>query len=114
MKIIRAIWFFVRKISWRPRTAPTYSFDVEKKPNILVYAWGVFAGFFYSIFQRRRESLRIHYRNQERRKTEYTIPMQIVRYSMGTILFLVLALALVMLGDWGVDRLATALSHVQA
>lgn len=113
MKIIRAIWFFFRKISWGRRTAPTYSFDVEKKPNMLVYAWGVFAGFFYSMFQRRRESLRVHYRNQERRKTEYTIPMQIVRYSIGTIFFLLLVLALVILGDWGVDRLTTVLSHVQ-
>ncbi|HQU08155.1 MAG: hypothetical protein B7X04_04000 [Parcubacteria group bacterium 21-54-25] len=114
MKFFRAIQFFFRQISWGPRTAPTYSFDVEKKPNWLVYTWGVFAGFFYSIFQRRREQLRALYRNQERRKTEYTIPMQIVRQSMGTILVLILTLVGVTLADWGVDKLATLLSHVQA
>lgn len=114
MEILRAIQFFFRRISWRPRTAPTYSFDVEKKPNWLVYAWGVFAGFFYAMFQRRRESLRVLYRNQERRKTEYTIPLQIVRNSIGTVMVLILALAAVLFADWGVDHLATALSHVQA
>ncbi|MEJ0053284.1 MAG: DUF2254 family protein [bacterium] len=87
---------------------------MDKKPNWLVYAWGVFAGFFYSIFQRRRESLRVLYRNQERRKTEYTIPMQIVRQSMGTILVLILALVGVTLADWGVEKLANLLSQVQA
>lgn len=39
--------------------------------------------------------------------------MQIVRYSIGTIFFLLLALAVVILGDWGVDRLTIALSNVQ-
>ncbi len=113
MKFLRAIKFFFRKISWRQRTSPSFAFEVDKKPNWLVYAWGVFAGFFYSIFQRRRESLRIIYRNQERRKTEYTIPAQIVRNSMGTVWVLMLALTFVILGDWGVDSLAVALSHIQ-
>lgn len=70
-------------------------------------------GFFYRIFQRRRESLRILRRNQERRKTEYTIPIQIVRYSKGTILFLLFAFSLALLGDWGVDKFSIIISHVQ-
>lgn len=114
MRLIRVIQFFFRRISWRRRTAPSFSFEVDKKPNRIVYAWGVFVGFFYSIFQKRRESLRIHYRNQERRKTEYTIPMQILRYSMSTVIFLIALLTLVVLGDWGIEKLMTALSHVQA
>lgn len=113
MKFIRTVLFFFRRISWGARTAPTYSFDVEKKPNRFAYAWGVFAGFFYGLFQRRRESLRVFYRNQERRKTEYAIPLQIVRNSMGTIWVLFLVFAAAILADWGIDRLATALSHVQ-
>src|SRR3990167_5874409 len=114
MKIIRVIQFFFRRISWKPRTAPSFSFEVDKKPNKIAYAWGVFVGFFYSFFQKRRESLRIHYRNQERKKTEYTIPMQIVRYSMSTVMFLIALLAIVVLGDWGIEKLVTALSHIQA
>jgi hypothetical protein len=87
---------------------------VDKKPNKFIYAWRVFAGFFYHIFQTIRESLRILYRNQEQKKTEYTIPMQIVRNSIGTIVLLLLALVVVNLADWGMEKLVFTLSHIQA
>jgi len=114
MEFFRAIKFFLRRISWRQRTSHSFSFEVDKKPNKFVHASGVFTGFFYGNFQRRRESVRILYRNQERRKTEYTIPMQIVRSSMGTIVVILLLLVVVVLADWGVEKLAIALSHIQA
>lgn len=113
MKVFRLIQFFFRRISWGPRVAPSFSFEVDKKPNKAAHALGVFFGFFYSHFQRRRESLRILYRNQERRKTEYTIPMQIVERSKGTVVVLFLAFVAVLLGDWVVEKLAVALSQVQ-
>ena len=93
--------------------APSYSFEVDKKPNKFVYAGGVFAGFFYGNFQRRRESIRILYRNQERRKTEYSIPIQILRHSSGTIIFLLLAFGLSLLGDWGIEKFSVVMSHIQ-
>ncbi len=113
MKIIKAIQFFFRRISWKQRTAPSFSFEVDKKPNKLVRILGIFAGSFYSVFQRRRETLRILYRNQEKRKTEYTIPIQIIKHSKGTILALLLTFGIVILGDWGVEKIAFTLSHTQ-
>ena len=114
MKIFRTIQFFFRRISWGPRTAPSYSFELDKKPNKFVYALGVFAGFFYKNFQRGKESTRILYRNQERRKTEYSIPIQIIRNSRGTVLFLMFVFGLAILGDWGIEKLSITLSHIQA
>lgn len=112
MKFLRVVQFFLRRILWKPK-ASSFSYEVDKKPNKFIFAWGTFTGFFYSIFQRRRESLRILYRNQERRKTEYTIPMQIIRNSMGTIVVLIIALIVVIFADWGVESLATSLSNIQ-
>lgn len=100
-------------ILWRKRTATSFSFEVDKKPNKLVFIWGFFAGFFYRTFQRRCESLRILYRNQERRKIEYTIPMQIIRYSIGTISLLLLLLGVVLLGDFCIKSLFKTILDVQ-
>src|SRR6266446_9469156 len=113
MQILRAIQFFFRQVSWRRRAAPPFSFEVDKRPTKFVYAL-VLTGFFYSKFQQRRESFRVVYRNQERRKPEYTIPIQIVRYSISTVLFLGLASAVSLFGDWCVEKLVVALSHVRA
>jgi len=73
--------FFFRRISWKRRTAPTFSFEIDKKPNKFLYALGLFTGFFYHQFQSRRESLRVLYRNQERRKNEYSAHQMNLNFS---------------------------------
>jgi len=113
MEFIRTVHFFVRRILWKTKTS-SFSYEVDKKPNKFIFVLGTFTGFFYGLFQKKREWLRILYRNQERRKTEYTIPMQIVRYSINTILLLIALFTLVILGDWGIEKLAITLSHIQA
>jgi len=114
MKILKTIQFFFRRILWGRRTALSFSSEVDKKPNKFAYALGIFTGFFYRNFQKRHESLRILRRNQERRKTEYSIPLQIVQYSKGTILFLLFAFILSIFFDWGIEKTSLALSHIQA
>lgn len=113
MKFLRTIQFFLNRISWKNKATLPFSFEADKKPNRIIYILGNFTGFFYNIFQRRRETLRIVYRNQERRKTEYTIPIQIIEHSRGTVLILILTLGITILGDWGVQKLAFVLSNIQ-
>jgi hypothetical protein len=110
----KTLQFLFRRSSWKRLTPQSFAFEVDKKPNMLVYAFGVFTGFLYSNFQRGRESVRILRRNQAQRKTEYTIPIQIIQNSIGTVGFLLITMAVVVLGDWGVEKLIIVLSHVQA
>lgn len=112
MKFIRAIQFFFWRMFRRRRTTPSFSFEADSKPNRVIYILGIITGFFYRFFQKRRETLRIFHRNQERRKTECSIPLQIVRYSREIILFLLIAFFLSLFFDWGIEKLPPILSHI--
>ena len=113
MNIVKATQFLLREAWWKIKPRPLYSFEPDKKPNKLVYILGMFGGFFYRNFQRRHEALRIAYRNQERRKTEYTIPLQILHHSKGMIIFLGFTFGLVLLGDWGIRGISHLISNIQ-
>src|SRR5262249_9740705 len=60
------------------------------------------------------EWLRVIYRNQQRRRSEYTIPVQIVRHSWSTVTVLAFVFFGTLSGDWIVEKVRIALSHVQA
>src|SRR5215831_4393604 len=85
MPFIRAILFLFQRVYWWRSDTRPYPFEPDKRPNRFVYAGGALAGKVYSTFQRRREWLRVIYRNQQRRRSEYTIPVQIVRHSWSTV-----------------------------
>jgi hypothetical protein len=114
METFRTIRFFLRNIAWRKKTALSFSSNVDKKPNKIKYVLGMIGGFFYSLFQRKRESLRLIRRKQERRKTEYTIPLQIIHYSKEIFGLLVIAFLISLSIDWGLDKIGHALMKVRA
>ena len=113
MKGLRVIQFYFRIIFRRRKTGISSSFETDKKPNKLVHAFNILAGFFYGNFQKKRESFRILRRNQEQRKTEYSIPFQIIKHSKSLLLLLLFVFAISIFFDWSIEKMSFFLSNVQ-
>lgn len=100
--IIRIIKFFYYKIRFG-RIVPTLSFESDKKPNKIIYLLGLIGGFFYYLFQRFKETVRIRWYGIDKKAQEYRIGWEIVKTSKGIIVGILISITLLTLLDYGVS-----------
>ncbi|MBO1223488.1 MAG: hypothetical protein JYX80_03585 [Candidatus Scalindua sediminis] len=82
---------------------PTLSFESDKKPNKIIYLLELIGGFFYYLFQRFKEIVRIRWYGIGKKAQEYRIGWEIVKISKGITFGIFISISLLTLLDYGVS-----------